>query len=74
MLLVRMLTDTGRTPRIDIETFASWKPMLSDLLWPAWNELERLTVTRVAIVLDSTVFQDGFLVRFEKVAAEALGL
>ena len=74
MLLMRMLTYARRSPRIDIETFPSWEPMLSNLLWPAWNELERLTVTGVAIVLDSTVFQDGFLVRFEKVAAEALGL
>ena len=74
MLLVRMLTYTWCSPRIDIETFPSWEPVLSNLFWPAWNELERLTVARVAIVLDSAVFQDGFLVCFEKVAAKALGL
>ena len=74
MLLMRMLTNARRSPRIDIETFPSWEPMLSDLLWPTWYELERLTVARVAIVLDSPVFQDGFLVCFEKMAAEAFRL
>ena len=71
MLHVRESALTRGAPRVDVETFSSWQPVLADFLWASRYKLESLTVAFVAIVLDTAILQEGFLVIFKKMAAEA---
>jgi len=72
MLLVGFATLTRSTPRVDIESFTTWKPMLTDLFRPSGNELKCLACTLIAVVLNSTILEEGFFVVFHQVTAETL--
>ena len=71
MLQVRMLADARRAPLVHIETLSSHKPILTNLFWASRNELKSLTLALRAVVLDSTALEECFVVRLEKMAAEA---
>ena len=65
MFHVRVLALTRGAPRIDVETFPSREPMLANFLRSSWNKLESFALALVAVVLDSTILQEGFVMEFE---------
>lgn len=72
VLLVGVFADTRCSPGVNVESFPSWQPMLTNFFWTARDELESLAVAVVAVVLDPATLEEGLFMGLEQVAAEAL--
>lgn len=71
MLHVRETALTWSTPCVDVETFASRQPVLADFFGTSWYKLESLAIALVAVVLNTAILEEGLLMTFKKMAAEA---
>ena len=71
---VRVLANTRSTPRIDVKTFPSRKPVLSNLFWSSWDKLKCFALTTITVVLHPTIFLNDLIVSLKKMAAEAAGV
>ena len=65
MLHVATPTRAGSAPCVDVKALSAREPVLSNLFWAPWNELEGLACTLAAVVLQLTRFQEGLLVVLE---------
>ena len=65
------LTNARSAPSVNIETFSTWKPMLTDFLRTTWDKLKCLAIALITVVLNSAIFKERFFMEFEKVTTEA---
>lgn len=71
MLHMSVLADARGSPSVYVEALSSGKPMLADLLWPSWYEIECLALAFFTIVFHSAILWEYFFVRFEQMSTEA---
>ena len=71
MLHVSVHANTRGAPGVNIESFPSRQVTLAYFFRSAWDELEALTSTRGAVVLNTATFQECLLVGLEKMSTEA---